>query len=47
MELSFDNTPYLLMGGELGHETYINVILESLALFPQNVTLIGNDFIRI
>ena len=31
------------MGGELGSETYIDVLLVSSALSPPNFTLIGND----
>ena len=32
------------MGGELGNETYIDILLESSALLsPPNFTLIGND----
>ena len=31
------------MGRELGNETYIDVLLESSALFPPNSTLVGND----
>ena len=34
--------PYLLMGVELGDETYIDVPLVSLALSPPIFTLIGN-----
>ena len=33
----------LLMGGELGNETYIDVLLESSVFFQPNFTLIGND----
>ena len=32
------------MGGELGSETYIDVLLVSSALSPPKFTLIGNDF---
>ena len=31
------------MGGELGDETYVDVLLEFSALFPLKFTLIGND----
>ena len=34
---------YILMDGELGGETYIDVLLVSSALSPPNFTLIGND----
>ena len=34
---------YLLIGGELGSETYIDALLVSSALSPPIFTLIGND----
>ena len=34
---------YLLMGDELGNETYIDIFLEPSALSPPKFTLIGND----
>ena len=36
---------YLLMGAELGNETFVDGSLESSALFPPNFAVIGNaDF---
>ena len=36
---------YLVMGGELGNETYIDVFLGSSTLSPPVFTLIGKDYI--
>ena len=40
MESNFD---HLLTGGELGNETYVDVLLESSASYSPSFILIGSD----
>ena len=47
LDLSIESSfVYLLMGGELGDETYVDVPLVSLALSPSVFTLVENTDLR-